>query len=633
MSAPTNKNENILLYPNEEEEENDGLKKNNFEEFEENNLNKNENNENDENDENEFNNYENDDEEENQNLFLKRAKQRDDIDDIKYNPEPFLTPEMKKGKIMYYSKMQKAIDSYNKIKKQINNTILNKTPLNYAESSHKITIMLDNMNKLNEILTTIINSGRILSNKKITSYNNNQNIKNQNKEDKNINIEDTNEKLINMYKKEYENLKARYEKITSDDYIENKKKEIKELNSQIEILEKDNKAMRRIQKINDSSYKKEFSGDTNPNNLKEKLNDFEKFNNIYNNLMKKIENEKQSSKNYEIKIKNLEERQQELETMAKDIYGINEFEDVKTIEKKEQQKKSDIYRLKRQIEVIDKFIYSSKIKYENDFRVNKNYMNNLNNTKNDLLKILNDKKEQLEKQEQNIKNIEDEIEKLNLLENEKTNETNPNEERKMFFEREYKYIQSTNINNPEKDMILKNLDIQSKEEELRHEQQEILNNSIVLKKNMNLKPNFAIKPGLMSDDNKLNKSSNIRQNYVKDNLINGEIMEDIVIDNNNEEIKKNENSQSVDKNNQNNILNNLRSKVLNTATINNEDLINKDLEKLNDNTDKIEETESNEQAHIFNDMSNKIENMNENNNEEQMNNNNHEYMENEEIQN
>ena len=627
MSAPTNKNENILLYPNEEEEENDGLKKNNFEEFEENNLNKNENNE------NELNNDENDFEEEIQNPFLKKAKQRDDIDDIKYNPEPFLTPEMKKGKIMYYSKMQKAIESYNKIKKQINNTILNKNPANYAESSHKITIMLDNMNKLNEILTTIIDSGRILTNKKITSYNNNQNIKNQNKEDKNINIEDTNEKLINMYKKEYEKVKARYEQITSDDYIENKKNAIKELNSQIEILEKDNKAMRRILKINDSSYKKEFSGDLNPNNLKEKLNDFEKFNNIYNNLMKKIENEQQSSKNYEIKLKNLEERQQELETMAKDIYGINEFEDVKTIEKKEQQKKSDIYKLKRQIEVIDKSINSSKKKYENEFKSNENYINNLNNTKNELLKIFKDKKEQLEKQEQNIKNIEDEIDKLNLLENENTIETNPNEERKMFLEREYKYIQTTNNNNPEKDMILKNLDIQSKEEELRHEQQEILNNSIVLKKNMNLKPNFAIKPGLMSDDNKLNKSSNIRQNYVKNNLDNGEIKEDIIIDNNNDEIKKNENSQSVDKNNQNNVLNNLRSKVLNTASINNEDLINKDLEKLNDNDDKIDETESNEQAHVFNDMSNKIENMNENNNEEQMNNNNHEYMENEEIQN
>jgi hypothetical protein len=627
MSDPTNKNENILLYPNDEEEENDGLKKNNFEEFEENNLNKNENNE------NELNNDENDFEEEIQNPFLKKAKQRDDIDDIKYNPEPFLTPEMKKGKIMYYSKMQKAIDSYNKIKKQINNTILNKTPLNYAESSHKITIMLDNMNKLNEILTTIIDSGRILTNKKITSYNNNQNIKNQNKEDKNINIEDTNEKLINMYKKEYEKVKARYEQITSDDYIENKKNAIKELNSQIEILEKDNKAMRRILKINDSSYKKEFSGDLNPNNLKEKLNDFEKFNNIYNNLMKKIENEQQSSKNYEIKLKNLEERQQELETMAKDMYGINEFENVKTLEKKEQQKKSDIYKLKRQIEVIDKSINSSKKKYENEFKSNENYINNLNNTKNELLKIFKDKKEQLEKQEQNIKNIEDEIDKLNLLENENTIETTPNEERKMFLEREYKYIQTTNNNNPEKDMILKNLDIQSKEEELRHEQQEILNNSIVLKKNMNLKPNFSFKPGLMGDDNKLNKSSNIRQNYVKNNLDNGEIKEDIIIDNNNDEIKKNENSQSVDKNNQNNVLNNLRSKVLNTASINNEDLINKDLEKLNDNDDKIDETESNEQAHVFNDMSNKIENMNENNNEEQMNNNNHEYMENEEIQN
>ena len=526
--------------------------------------------------------------------------------------------------------MDKAVESYNKIKKQINNTILNKIPVNYAESSHKITIMLDNMNKLNEILTTIIDSGRILTNKK-TMSNDSTNKKNQNDE-QNINFDETNEKLVKMYKKEYEKIKERYEQITSDNYIEDKKNAIKELNSQIEMLENDNKKMRRLQKINDSSYRKEFNGDINPNNLKEKINDLEKFNNVYNNLLKKIENEKQNSEDYEIKINNLEKRQTELETMAKDMYGINEFENVKTLEKKEQQKKSDIYRLKRQIEVIDKNINSNKKKYENDFRANENYINNLNSAKNDLSKILKDKKQQLENLEQNIKNIEDEIDKLNLLENEYTNETNTNEENKLFFEREYQYIQNSNNNNPEKNMILKNLDIQSKKEELIHEQQEKLNNSIVIKKNMNLKPNFSIKPGLMNDDNKLNKSSDIRQNYVKNNLDNGEIMEDIIIDNNNEENKKNENSQSVDRNNQSNVVNSLRIKVLNTATINNDDLINKDLEKL-DNLDKIEETESNEQAHIFNDISNKINNMNQNNKEEQINDNNNEYKESEEQDN
>ena len=94
----------------------------------------------------------------------------------------------------------------------------------------------------------------------------------------------------------------------------------------------------------------------------------EKFNNVYNNLLKKIENEKQNSEDYEIKINNLEKRQTELETMAKDMYGINEFENVKTLEKKEQQKKSDIYRLKRQIEVIDKNINSNKKKIKKSFK-------------------------------------------------------------------------------------------------------------------------------------------------------------------------------------------------------------------------------------------------------------------------
>ena len=35
-------------------------------------------------------------------------------ENIKYNPDPYLTPEMKKGKIVSHSKMQKAVDSFKK---------------------------------------------------------------------------------------------------------------------------------------------------------------------------------------------------------------------------------------------------------------------------------------------------------------------------------------------------------------------------------------------------------------------------------------------------------------------------------------------------------------------------------------
>ena len=149
---------------------------------------------------------------------------------IKYNPDPYLTPEMKKGKIVSHSKMQKAIESYNKIKKQINKIILKNPPESYAETSKKIGIMLDNMNKLNDILTIIIENGRIFSNKKLRN-NENKNKKNDKKIDiieelkrKNKSIEESNKKVINMYKNEYEKIKERLEQVTSENYVENKKK-------------------------------------------------------------------------------------------------------------------------------------------------------------------------------------------------------------------------------------------------------------------------------------------------------------------------------------------------------------------------------------------------------------------------
>ena len=594
-------------------------------------------NENNENEKNEKEKEENDID-----PLLIKSQEKEEEEEIKYNPEPFLTPEMKKGTIVYYSKMQKAIEQYNKIKKQINNIILKEPPKNYSESSHKIGIMLDNMNKLNDILTIIIENGRIFNNKKLYSKNNNVKKKTFLRKNQSVDqinkkpqtIEETNQKLVNMYKNEYEKIKERLEQVTSKNYVESKRKRIEELNAEIELLEKDNKSLKRDQQISESLLKKEIHGDSISNHIKEKMNECEKYNNIYNNLVKKIENGEQTEKDNEIIIKNLQEREEKLEAMARQMYGIYEFDNVKDLEKKEQKKKSDMEKLKKQIEIIDKALISNKKKYENEYKQNEFFIQNLYNSKDELLTIFKEKKDQLEKCEKKIKNIEDEIEKLHFLDGQvNISEIKPNEEKKLLFEKEP--IKITVSNNSEKEIILKELEKKSKEEELKHEQQEKLNKSIVLK-NISLKPNFSFTHGLMTDENKLNKSLNIRQNYVKENLDNDEIKEDIIIDNKEEEKKQNEEKDNnikkvelkpenlepitIDKTKkEDNVLEHLRSKVLNTAIINNEDLVNKDLENLENNT-KNEESDSNEQEHIFNNMSQKIDfgDVKKNNDEEQI---------------
>ena len=642
LISPTE--EEMKIEKENNESENDKIKNENNEN-EKNENNENENNENEKNDNEKNENEKNEKEKEENDIdpLLIKSQEKEEEEEIKYNPEPFLTPDMKKGKIIYYSKMQKAIEQYNKIKKQINNIILKEPPKNYSESSHKIGIMLDNMNKLNDILTIIIENGRIFNNKKLYSKNNNVKKKTFLRKNQSLDqinkkpqtIEETNQKLVNMYKNEYEKIKERLEQVTSKNYVESKRKRIEELNAEIELLEKDNKSLKRDQQISESLLKKEIHGDSISNHIKEKMNECEKYNNIYNSLLKKIENGEQMEKDNEIIIKNLQEREEKLEAMAKQMYGIYEFDNVKDLEKKEQKKKSEMEKLKKQIEIIDKALISNKKKYENEYKQNEFFIQNLHNSKDELLTVFKEKKDQLEKCEKKIKNIEDEIEKLHFLDGQvNISEIKPNEEKKIIIDKEP--IKLTVSNNTEKEMIIKELEKKSKEEELIHEQQEKLNKSIVLK-NISLKPNFSFTHGLMTDENKLNKSLNIRQNYVKNNLDNDEIKEDIIIDNNKEEDKKqneekDNNTKKVELQPENlepitigknkkeeNVLENLRSQALNTAIINKEDLENKDLENL-ENHIKNEESDSNEQEHIFNNMSQKIDfgDKKNNNDEEQI---------------
>ena len=620
-------NENNNFFIDNVEEENDIIQKDYYDELETGNVvNENPNNnldkENERKNENEENNNEyikkgSEGEDKQENLFKAKVQEKNDISDIKYNTEPFLTPEMKKKqkkKPSYNSKMDKAIDSYNKIKSQINNAILKKLPENFAETSHQIGIMLNNMDKLNNILSTVVETGRIYNKKfNVNVKSNNNNVKKNavsNEQNDKNNYEDPNEKLLLMYKKEYEKMKERLELVTSDNYVEKKKKEIEEINKEIEILKKDNKSLRRLQKINDSPFRNEFSGEKNTKSLKEKMNEFEKYTNIYNNILKKIESTEQSGKNNEIKLTNLEEKQNKLLDMAKEMYNLTTFDNVSNLQKKENDKKYSIIKLKQQIEVNEKALESSKNKFQKDFKHNDSYFSNLNKSKEELLNILTNKKKELEKYEENIKNLEKDIEQFNNKKNEEEkkidnnnfkfyNEINRLTEEKKIFEKDF-----PRYRDQEKEMILKELD-------KKQEKEKQLNNSITLKKNINLKPNFSFTPGLMSEENRLNKSSDIKQIYNLDT----EIKEDIV----KEEDKFEEN---------NNVKGNERTKVLNTALINNEAFINKDLENLENEEYKSEKNdeETIEKEQVFNTISDKVDDLvnieNENNNDNNNNNNN-----------
>ena len=107
------------------------------------------------------------------------------------------------------------------------------------------------------------------------------------------------------------------------------------------------------------------------------------------------------------------------------------------------------------------------------------------------------------------------------------------------------------------------------------------------------------------EDNKIEEESNSKKTISKNSELKTETLQPI----------------NIDKNNQGNVLENLRSKVLNTAIISNDDFVNKDLDNLENHTGKNEESELNENENIFNNISQKIDfEKIKNNDEEQINN-------------
>ena len=110
-------NENNNFFIDNVEEENDIIQKDYYDELETGNVvNENPNNnldkENERKNENEENNNEyikkgSEGEDKQENLFKAKVQEKNDISDIKYNTEPFLTPEMKKKKKKNHHIIQK----------------------------------------------------------------------------------------------------------------------------------------------------------------------------------------------------------------------------------------------------------------------------------------------------------------------------------------------------------------------------------------------------------------------------------------------------------------------------------------------------------------------------------------------
>ena len=325
------------------------------------------------------------------NIMEEKEKEDDNIelndlnsDNDNYNPNPFLSPNMKNKKIKTLSKMDKIIKEYNEIKATFNKILSNqkqnqKININKKEKylkklSEYNTSMLNQLSELSKVLKKIVENQNIYANKKLLiNSSDTGSSKGENKISAISNLESS-EKMLKIYEKQYNNLIERLEKIKSKDYIINLKSSINKEAQNIAFIEQENRDLHKNQIIQGNLLSNNSTGKTPEsmeNNLKKKSGDYDKLKIIFKKITNKIENDQEVTKENEQKINVLNDKYNNLVKMAKDMYNIEKFENVEKIKKRSKEKKVKDERKAKEFEV-NLHSIQSRIK-----KLKKNYEQNI----------------------------------------------------------------------------------------------------------------------------------------------------------------------------------------------------------------------------------------------------------------
>jgi hypothetical protein len=306
------------------------------------------------------------------NIMEEKEKEDDNIelndlnsDNDNYNPNPFLSPNMKNKKIKTLSKMDKIIKEYNEIKATFNKILSNqkqnqKININKKEKylkklSEYNTSMLNQLSELSKVLKKIVENQNIYANKKLLiNSSDTGSSKGENKISALSNLESS-EKMLKIYEKQYNNLIERLEKIKSKDYIINLKSSINKEAQNIAFIEQENRDLHKNQIIQGNLLSNNSTGKTPEsmeNNLKKKSGDYDKLKIVFKKITNKIQNDQEVSKENEQKLNVLNDKYNSLVKMAKDMYHIEKFENVEKIKKRSKEKKVKDERKAKEFELI-----------------------------------------------------------------------------------------------------------------------------------------------------------------------------------------------------------------------------------------------------------------------------------------
>jgi len=307
---------------------------------------------------------------------IKNGLNLDNIDETHYKQDLYIIPQKNSGRKLYTSNIEKAIETYNGIKQEINKKLNNKKNFTSIKSIQIQNLSMVNLlEKLNSILDVIVERSRLNNNKnKGYSLSESQEIK-KNKEMKSginnakrISEKDINNKLLNSYKQQYYLLSSKFDSLTKGNYAINLKLNITKFSDDISKLEKENRELHRTQSRNELILKN-IKTTKNEDNYKKKLEEYDKLSIEYESLNKYIKIKQGEIKSNDRRLLKLEENKKILLKKAKDEYHIQNPEEIIDEKKDEKElEKIKMYIKRKELEnkvlilnsIIKKFVIMEK---------------------------------------------------------------------------------------------------------------------------------------------------------------------------------------------------------------------------------------------------------------------------------
>ena len=441
------------------------------------------------------------------------------------------------------SKMQLAENKYYKIREELNKKYFssldeqiedNPSLDNTTIESKKYKEMISYLEQLNDVLTEILKSSRIQQKeaekikKKAVQKTPEQIYQEQQR------MNDNQEKMIEVYKKQLASLQNRINQVSKPCFLEELVEKNRKLDEEIEKIKITNKKLNNEQKLNEIVISKQNKNEQEDkaNMLLKRMNmDYDKIVRENEKLSKKIEEYKIKENDNENKIKQLQEFVDKLRTIAKDMYNITDYENVKLEEKNEKKKEEMKNQYKKRIEILKKKKESNIHKYQQEIAMNQKKINNLQ-------KQLIEVEKELEIEQKN-KNI-----RLGIV---PTPTSRPDKEEKNEENNENNDINMNNEENNEKNnKEIKRCEDGSYDNIIANEEITTNNNVINNIKEPNGKEIFDAKD--LSNINPMNEISvdvQFGENEEKKNK-----KPEFLDDNFDEKIQKNDKGENIDKNNE-----------------------------------------------------------------------------------